>query len=204
MALILSCLRPMRSVFNDHVKIKSLLAIWQNRTYQHILNISLSFKMMQHFVFSTSETPRSSILSILLQDLILSNFGDMSCLNFLLWLIFQVFTIFRFHQKNRSSKMEENFQNWGNFKLKQSCFILLPLSFFDHFQKLKSEWFCPSHPIFTLWDNFWACLILLFRAQIFTPNAWFKLTDFEKLKIVFWCKKSVPSAWSDSYIFCFD
>ena len=77
MALILSCLRPMRSVFNDHVKIKSLLAIWQNRTYQHILNISLSFKMMQHFVFSTSETPRSSILSLLLQDLILSNFGDM-------------------------------------------------------------------------------------------------------------------------------
>ena len=133
MALILSCLRPMRSVFNDHVKIKSLLAIWQNRTYQHILNISLSFKMMQHFVFSTSETPLSSILSILLQDLILSNFGDMSCLNFFLWLIFQVFAIFRFHQKNRSSKMEENFQNWGSFKLKQSCFVLLPLGFFDHF-----------------------------------------------------------------------
>ena len=133
MALILSCLRPMRSVFNNHVKIKSLLAIWQNRTYQHILNISLSFKMLQHFVFSTSETPHSSILSILLQDLILSNFGDMLYLNFVLWLIFQVFAIFHFHQENRSSKMEENFQNWGNFKLKQSCFILLPLSFFDHF-----------------------------------------------------------------------
>ena len=42
------------------------------------------FKVMQHSVFSTSETPRSSILSILLQDLILSNFGDMSCLNFFL------------------------------------------------------------------------------------------------------------------------
>ena len=133
MALILSCLRPMRSVFNDHVKIKSLLAIWQNRTYQHILNISLSFKMMQHFVFSTSETPRSSILSILLQDLILSKFGDMSCLDFFLCLIFQVFAIFRFHPKNHSSKSEENFQNWDCFNLKQTCFILLPLSFFDHF-----------------------------------------------------------------------
>ena len=139
MALILSCLRPMRSVFNDHVKIKSLLAIWQNRTYQHILNISLSFKMMQHFVFSTSETPRSSILSILLQDLILSNFGDMSCLNFFLCLISQVFARFRFHQKNHASKPEKNDQNCNGFILWQTCSILLPLSFFDHFYKLKSH-----------------------------------------------------------------
>ena len=97
--------------------------------------------------------------------------------------------------------MEENFQNWGSFKLKQSCFILLPLSFFDHFEKLKSQRFCPSHLIFTLWDNFWASLILLLRDQIFTQNARFKTTDSEKLKIVFWCKKSGPAAWSDSYIF---
>ena len=132
MVLILSCLRPIRSVFNDHINIKSLLAIWQNRIYRHILNISLSFKMMQNFVFSTSETPRSSILSSLLQDLILSNFGDMSCLNFFLWLIFQVFVIFRFHQKNRWSKMEENFQNWGSFKLDQSCML--------HFASIKLFW----------------------------------------------------------------
>ena len=133
MALILSCLRPMKSVFNDHVKIKSLLAIWQNRTYQHILNISLSFKMMQHFVFSTSETPRSSILSILLQDLILSNFDECNVSNFFFGWYLKYSPFFASIKKNRSSKMEENFQNWGNFKLKQSCFLLLPLNFFYHF-----------------------------------------------------------------------
>jgi len=100
---------------------------------EHFCNIELSFKMMQHFTFSTSETPGSSISSLVLQDFILTHFGDMSCLNFFLCLISQVFAKFRFHQKNHASKPEKNDQNCSGFILWQTCSILLPLSFFDHF-----------------------------------------------------------------------
>ena len=133
MALILSCLRPMGSVFNNHNKIECCLAIWQHRTYQQILNICWTFKMMQCFTYSTSETSPSSILSILVQDLILKYFGDSSCLNFFLGLIFPFLAIFHFHQKNHASKIEENSQNWAGFNLKQTCSILLLLSSFNHF-----------------------------------------------------------------------
>ena len=51
---------------------------------EHFCNIELCFKMMQHFTFSTSETTGSSISSLVLQDFILTHFGDMSCLNFFL------------------------------------------------------------------------------------------------------------------------
>jgi len=100
---------------------------------EHFCNIELSFKMMQHFAFSTSETPGSSISSLVLQDFILTHFGDMSCLNFFLCSISQVFAKFRFHQKNHASKVEKNDQNCTGFILRQTRSILPPLSFFDHF-----------------------------------------------------------------------
>ena len=115
MALILSSLGPMGSVFNNHVKAKSLLSIWQNQTYHQFFNFLTFLQNEAIFAYMTSEAPKSLVVNIFSKDLILKYFGESILLNFFLYLISQIFVIFHLHQHFLWPKSEEKNGKLKNF-----------------------------------------------------------------------------------------